>query len=124
MAQSVSQSVDKHKGLVRIVYMCVIVSSISSAGSSHIYAYLIDNDQDNGHKRDPYSRERRPKATTTVTVRLTTYSARVMRPRWTGIEGGGKGVGLTPRRTDQLPAAVLYVEMPPEYQKKENGTGP
>jgi hypothetical protein len=36
MAQSVSQSVDKHKGLVRIVSMCVIVSSISSVGSSHI----------------------------------------------------------------------------------------
>jgi hypothetical protein len=40
---------------VCIVYMCVIVSSISSAGSSHIYAYLIGNDQDNGHKTDPSS---------------------------------------------------------------------
>jgi len=52
--------------------MCVIVSSISSAGPSHTYAYLIGNDQDNGHKTDPSSREGRPKATITATIKLNT----------------------------------------------------
>jgi hypothetical protein len=99
MAQSVVQSVDWHTGLVCIVDVCVIVSS-------RVLSYLRIFDwqwprQWTQERPVPSGRTSQGNHNCNCQAHFLIRYGQEPHAEW----GRGRGAGLTPRRTDQLPAA-------------------